>query len=376
MVDFITPAVIDIRANDAVASNTVGGNGQLIFNTTSNSLYVYDGVTVGGYKTDLTAYVTYSFQGSSYGFTAGGATSPPSPTTPIKTNFIGRVSLVSDTNQSDFSDLSVYRTQMAGTSSTTSGYTVGGIYNPTPSNTQVPITNQIEKFSFTSASIGVVSASAVTNIHSASGHSTESYGYSAGGNQNTPTELYTTAINQFSHTSDANATDIGELSTGWRYGTSNSSDSYGYTAGGRTAPPTPVSFPRAIQKFPFSTSVTSTNIGNLVVPRNGISSSSSTTHGYAAGGWEVIPGSSTYHNEIEKWPFSSDTNATDVGDILRTVQQAQGISSTSYGYTTGGVDATTLSQSYLEKYPFSSDTGSSDVGTLNIPVAYGTGHQV
>ena len=372
MVDFITPSNIDIRANDAIASSTARANGQLFFNTTSNSLHVYDGFSIGGYKTSLTAYSpAYRFQGESYGFTAGGYTA--SPTVNILSNFIGRISFVSDANQSDFSDLSVYRKNMAGTSSTTSGYTIGGRYRPTPSNPAVFFTNQIEKFSFVSSSVGVVSASNADGIDDPSGHSSESYGYAVGGQ--TPVEAYSTAIYQFSHSSNADSTDIGELSTGWRRGTSNSADDYGYTAAGQLSP-VPTTYTNTIQKFPFSTSSTSTNVGNLVVTRSSLASSSSSTHGYATGGVDTFPGSSTQHNEIEKWPFSSDTSATDIGNLVRAVRTSQGVSSTFYGYTTGGNPGTVLSADFIEKYPFSSDTDSVDIGNLTVPVQEGTGHQV
>jgi hypothetical protein len=46
--------------------------------------------------------------------------------------------------------------------------------------------------------------------------------------------------------------------------------------------------------------------------------SGSTTHGYSGGGSgsPADGGTPTYHGDIHKWPFSSDTNSTDVGELL------------------------------------------------------------
>ena len=66
-----------------------------------------------------------------------------------------------------------------------------------------------------------------------------------------------------------------------------------------------------IQKFPFSSDGNGTDVGDLTQSRNNSqSASSSTTHGYTAGG--------TGSNVIDKYPFSSDANATDVGDLTNT----------------------------------------------------------
>jgi hypothetical protein len=65
-------------------------------------------------------------------------------------------------------------------------------------------------------------------------------------------------------------------------------------------------------------------------------------------------------NTIEKFPFASDTNATDIADITQSVRFAAGQSSTTSGYTSGGDPASNV----IDKFPFASDIDATDVGDL------------
>ena len=91
----------------------------------------------------------------------------------------------------------------AGSSSATYGYTYGGY----------PQNNVIEKYSFTSDgnSTDVGDATSVGNFASAAGHSSETYGYWAGGGPWAPTGGVHNIIEKYSYTTDANATDVGDL---------------------------------------------------------------------------------------------------------------------------------------------------------------------
>jgi hypothetical protein len=52
--------------------------------------------------------------------------------------------------------------------------------------------------------------------------------------------------------------------------------------------------------------------------------------GYTSGG-------APFTNTIDKFPFASDTNATDVGDLILSRRFVTGHSSTTHGYTSGGL---------------------------------------
>ena len=63
---------------------------------------------------------------------------------------------------------------------------------------------------------------------------------------------------------------------------------------------------------------------------------------------------------IDKFPFASDANATDVGDLFQSRLGAAGQSSTASGYTSGGNPGSNT----IDKFPFASDGNATDVGNL------------
>ena len=69
--------------------------------------------------------------------------------------------------------------------------------------------------------------------------------------------------------------------------------------------------------------------------------------GYSSGG---VPTPSN-GNVIQKFPFSSDGNATDVGDLTQARYGAAGQSSSTSGYTSGRAAATNT----IDKFPFATD---------------------
>ena len=81
-------------------------------------------------------------------------------------------------------------------------------------------------------------------------------------------------------------------------------------------------------------------------------------------------------NVIDKFPFTSDANATDVGDLIITLRSASGQSSNVSGYTSGGGTTGATLQNIIQKFPFSSDTNATDVGDLTAINYYLAGQQV
>ena len=94
-------------------------------------------------------------------------------------------------------------------------------------------------------------------------------------------------------------------------GSSSSSSTYGYAHGG---------YPlgNVLQKFSFTTDGNATDIADMVHdPAANIASAagqSSTTYGYSAGGGPYIPGAGVW-NWISKYSHTTDANSTDVGDL-------------------------------------------------------------
>ena len=122
-------------------------------------------------------------------------------------------------------------------------------------------------------------------------------GYTSGGS--TPTHVDN--IDKYAYASDANATDVGDLTVGG-YGASGlSSINYGFTQGGNSRT-------SVVDKYTFASDANATDVCDLTTARTEMGGSSGVTHGYSQGG----AGGSTV---IEKFSYSTELNTTDVGDL-------------------------------------------------------------
>ena len=83
--------------------------------------------------------------------------------------------------------------------------------------------------------------------------------------------------------------------------------------------------------------------------------------GYTSGG-DLHPNSPRWSNTIDKFPFASDANATDVGDLTIARSGSCGQSSTVSGYNSGGNDGSQTAT--IDKFPFSSDGNSTYAADL------------
>ena len=105
-----------------------------------------------------------------------------------------------------------------------------------------------------------------------------------------------------------------------------------------------------IDKCVFASDGNCTDQGDLTAAVRGHSASSSTTHGYNAGGYTGAP----FVNVIDKFAMGSPANATDVGDLTSVGQTGAGVTSTTHGYRAGGTYQPATRQ--VDKYPYASDT--------------------
>tara|TARA_Y100001949_G_C15957052_1_gene317442 strand:+ start:51 stop:1292 length:1242 start_codon:yes stop_codon:yes gene_type:complete len=253
---------------------------------------------------------------ATYGYTAGGWRHPGSPSQTIY-NIIDRFSFTSDGNASDWADLTVVGGAPAPASSQTYGYCMGRM-NPT--NVYVDV---IDKFPFATQTNATDVGNLLTTRGFGYGCMSATHGYNSGGYSNSsPNE--TNTIQKVSFASDGNATDVGDLTTNLRLGSSCNSATYGYTMGGLNTTASPSAITDNIQKFSFASDGNATNItGNLIAIRRNNTGSSSQTHGYSTGGGQASSGNSPatgYTNLIEKFSFTTEGNATDVGDLLTSWQ--------------------------------------------------------
>jgi hypothetical protein len=300
--------------------------------------------------------------GTLCGFVSGGDTYPIDSPPPRYSNVIEKFPFASDTPASDVGDLFIGRAHASGQSSTVSGYTSGGNSN---SNA-----DYIDKFSFVSGGnatdVGEISSSRCYS----SGQSSLENGYISGGGRNTPASPIHDSIAKFPFAVDASSSDVATFPSGGEGAVGNSSRQNGYVSGGCTGPGPHV---QNINKFPFASDTPATNIGSLTYSRKYIAGQNSSTHGYAAGG-SGLPPVSPQNDRIEKFPFASDSSASDIGELLCKTDQGSGQSSTASGYISGGQFEPGGTTNTISKFPFASDTPASDVGNLT-SIKYGTAGQ-
>ena len=252
-------------------------------------------------------------------------------------------------------------------SDTSHGYTSGGLADP-PGY----VTATIERFSFASAANSTTYGSLNKNVSNVTGHSSSTHGYTTGGINNQPPFSYPFAsplqhptgrknyIYKFLFGTGSDASDIGDLINSPVSSAGQSSSTHGYVSGGDGPPVL-----NTIQKFPFSTDANSTDIADLTQARVYATGVSSSTHGYTAGGMpNDSPLFGTKVNTIDKFPFSSDDNATDVGDLNSNRAFGAGANSGSHGYVTGGYAYPNAYEPSTARFPFSSDTNATVVGAI------------
>ena len=179
------------------------------------------------------------------------------------------------------------------------------------------------------------------------------YGYSFGGTYPSNDD-----VQRYSYTSDGNSTNMGDRGRTKESYTSTSSDTHGYVMGGGAA------MVDNIDKFSFSAAAgfTGTDIGNLTQARRWLAGCSSDGYGWAVGGrTSSSPSSET--NRIDRFPFATDTDATDWADLFVAQGLGSSSSSTDYGYRVGnGYPHTDV----IQRFPFATQTTGTDVGNLAI----------
>lgn len=272
--------------------------------------------------------------------------------TPSASDVIDKYPFASFTTATDIGNLTVARSGVSGQSSSTEGFTSGGYVSPAIAK------NEIDKFPFSSDTNASDAGDLSLARSSSSGQSSIDDGYVAGGGVYSPATLETNNIDKFPFATFTTATDIGDLTQVRRNLTGHSSTTHGYASGGDTTPGSVVST-NVIDKFPFATDTNASDVGDLVLARWSPAGQSSKTHGYTSGGRVPPPRVSL----IDKFQFVTDNNATDVGNLTQERNGVTGNQSTTEGYAAGG-NVPPFTDT-VDKFPFSIDTNATDVGNLS-----------
>jgi hypothetical protein len=299
------------------------------------------------------------FQGTNFGYQSGGG--------PPYNNVIQKFPFASDANATDVSDLTSARSGIAGQSSSRFGYSSGGSI---PGTTDI-----IDKFLFFSGANATNVGDLTLAREFSAGQSSDAngYGYTSGGSGYSSIYDVRNIIDKFPFAADTNATDIGNLTIARSGVAGQSSQEYGYSCGGMISGPPQVNT-NVIDKFPFSADANATDVGDLTITRETPAGQSSDVSGYSSGGYIFPPPSLTASTVIDKFPFSSNANATDVGDLTLARYSAAGQSSTVSGYSSGGALGAPVFN-VIDKFPFATDANATDVGDLFAANRAGGGQQ-
>jgi hypothetical protein len=220
----------------------------------------------------------------------------------------------------------------------------------------------VDKFSFISPVTFTTVADLVSEVDDHAGTSSSTHGYTVGGKQGPGAANGVNIIQKFPFSTDTTGTDVGDLTVATSVLTGIKSISYqkGYAVGGENTSNTSIN---VIQSFSTIYDGNATDVGDMTVTRERLGSAFSDTHGYNTGG-QTSPTPITKYNVIDKFPFATDANATDVGDLVYDTNGDNGASSTSHGYLVGGsIVGTTLDTTTIQKFPFASDANATEILT-------------
>jgi hypothetical protein len=308
--------------------------------------------TAQGFTFDgtITAAITSDrgYQGNQAGYITGGYMYPG------VTGNIEKYSFTTTLYQNSVGNLAGNIYGSAGSSSPTHGFNAGGVVGGT-----------IEKFPFAVDANATTVGSMVTSGGLGVASSSTINGYCGAGYPPAPSGLAFNKIERFPFSTNANATSVGTLATGRQNIAGISSAFSGYAAGGRTNPPSasPTNLTTAlIEKFSFNADSNATSVGQLTLSRSCHGGISGPNHGYAAGGYGFNP--SAYNIDvIDKFAYSSDVSATAVGVLAQGMNRGYGHSSMTEGYSVGNYpnNPATLAQT-IQKFPFATDSNSSNIG--------------
>ena len=228
---------------------------------------------------------------------------------------------------------------------TSYGYASGGYQYPSPG----PI-NVIDKYSYASDADATDVGDLTQVSYGATGQKSSTHGYVSGGRNG---GTYYNTIEKFPFSTDSDGTDIGDITLARTSLTGQSSSTHGYTSGGYTG-----SFTNIIDRFTFSADADATDVGDLVGSTFNAGAQSSTTHGYCTSDDTSRP----FVNAIQKFSFAASANATNIGNLSGTTTLPGGTSSTTHGYTMGGH----VSINIIDKFSFTTDGNATDVGDLTV----------
>ena len=406
---------LETDTSSQISSTSIGGFGLTEFDTAEYGYFIggsapparstvnridfsAETFSTPGYFTN-SHYDGASIQNYNYGYTIAGIN------VGSYDSLIRRFDFSNETSSNLSNSLPITFTQNAGVQSETDGYSVGGV-DP------VGKISSIYKFNFSTESYILSSTNTPTAINAVSSIENSNYGYFAGGT--TPSSSNVCDVFRLDFSNDAisspgtnmsNVFTTAATTKGMNYGywiTGYSSTSplgdgttcrifklnfstetaeflgdssfnsnrrnasavtnkgpfypikgykaYGYIVGGENSVP---AYKSSMIRIDFSTDGTSSNPGNILSYNIAKSmSTSSTTHGYVAGGDDPVGTVST----ISKIDFTSETISNSSTNLMAERRETGSVSTSEYGYYIGGGNP--VSYTRVERHDFATDSRS------------------
>jgi hypothetical protein len=171
-------------------------------------------------------------------------------------------------------------------------------------------------------------------------------------------------IDKTTFASDGNSTDQGDLTWARRGKSQSSSTTHGYSAGGYGQSPTGQT--NRIDKFAMGSPSNSTDVGDLTVAGETHAGCTSETHGHAVGGGAGL-------RRCDKYSFATDGNATNIGNLLSVNRDyPMGGCSQTHGYIMGSNSGAPINQ--IEKFSYADDSTTANVGNIVGPRVGSSAH--
>ena len=319
-------------------------------------------------------FTVASINGSSYGFRGFGGFPAP-----YASNVIDKYSYSSDGNATDVGDLLGTRTMSISSSTATHGFSLGSY----------PV-GVAEKYSHTSDGNSTAITALNTPAYFGTGNTsdtnhyiTQHYGTAVPGFG----PSYNTGVVKAPIASEDAYSDTGvdwSATTGSNAsGMSAQSYTHGYVLAVGAGFPNAQTGSNKIEKFPFAAEDASSDVGDLTKVRGQKTDNSYlNVYGFSSGGNNPnSPSPTTVLNEIERISFASDGNGTDIADLSQARVHGAGTNSPTHGYMHGGSTGAGPNPgpghvNTIDKFPFTSGSNSTDVGDLTSTAMYGGGTQV
>jgi len=138
---------------------------------------------------------------------------------------------------------------------------------------------------------------------------------------------------------------------------------YGYCVGGLAGSPPPNVLSDVVDRYSFTSDGNASDVGNLTSVAYGGYGHSSLTHGFYMGGY-VTPSGDT---SIQSFAFASGGNTVDTGaDMLSGKYYGASCHTATHGYNVGGANVPSVELNVIARYAFASASNEVDVGDKTI----------